>query len=157
MAKRLHTIEERLREYSIPEPNSGCQLWTGVLDGVGYGMVWVGHKKRGAHVVSWELENGRPVAPGMLICHHCDVRCCINAAHLFEGTPAANTRDMMEKGRYVPTVTAGESHYMAKLSDDAVRAIRVDSRDSRIVAAEYDIHRSVVYKVRSRKAWGHVI
>jgi hypothetical protein len=37
----------------------------------------------------------------MFACHHCDNPPCVNPEHLYEGTPADNTRDMMTRGRQV--------------------------------------------------------
>ena len=37
--------------------------------------------------------------PGMQICHHCDIRTCMNPAHLFEGTYHDNMRDARHKNR----------------------------------------------------------
>jgi len=46
---------------------------------------------------------------GMLVCHHCDNKRCINPDHLFVGTAKDNTVDMIKKGRYVNGFT-GRKH-----------------------------------------------
>jgi hypothetical protein len=53
------------------------------------------------HRVALEEKLGRPIRPGMFACHHCDNPPCVNPEHLYEGTPADNTRDMMTRGRQV--------------------------------------------------------
>ena len=40
-----------------------------------------------------------PLSKTDMVCHSCDVRACINPEHLFVGSAADNTRDMMLKGR----------------------------------------------------------
>ena len=75
----------------IPEPNTGCWLWLGFISPDGYGT-------RLAHRRAWELARG-PIPDGMLVCHRCDVRHCVNPDHLFLGTHLDNMRDMIRKGR----------------------------------------------------------
>lgn len=86
---------------SIPDNRDGCWLWTGGKSKVGYGMIREG--RRGtplilAHRFSYELLVG-PIPDGLLACHKCDVRNCVNPQHIFIGTHADNTADMMRKGR----------------------------------------------------------
>lgn len=93
------TITERLDKYTIPEPNTGCFLWIGPLNSDGYGALTIEKRVCRAHRLAYEAVNGA-IADGMFICHRCDVRHCVNPAHLFLGTAADNNHDMMRKGRH---------------------------------------------------------
>ena len=53
-----------------------------------------------AHRLVRSHKLGRPVKPGYFACHSCDDRGCINPDHLWEGTPADNSRDVIEKNRF---------------------------------------------------------
>ena len=65
----------------VPEPNSGCLIWTGMISVKGYGRIIVDGRYIGAHRVAFELANG-PLPQGMVPDHKCKVRCCINPRHM---------------------------------------------------------------------------
>ena len=81
------------------ESYGGCWRWIRARDTGGYGRIRVGNGYMGAHRFSWEIHRG-PIPEGMLVCHKCDVPCCVNPEHLFIGTTFDNSVDKMRKGRY---------------------------------------------------------
>jgi hypothetical protein len=56
----------------------GCWLWQGRVDAAGYGRIWLDTY---AHREAWERANG-PIPPGLTIDHICEVKTCVNPAHL---------------------------------------------------------------------------
>ncbi len=141
-------IERFHQKYEVA-PN-GCWEWTASLSRYGYGQLRTGTVKEGgrtmtkAHRFSWELHNG-PIPKGLAVCHKCDNRKCVNPEHLFLGTNADNTADMMAKGRGA----RGERHGNHKLTDDDVVRIRAlaGSMLQREIAARFGVNQQTVSKI----------
>jgi hypothetical protein len=130
-----------------------CWLWRGSSFWDGYGQVTSGGKLRRAHRVAWEKANG-DIPPGMFVCHTCDVPLCCRPDHLFLGTPADNSRDMVEKGRSAPT--AGELNPNCKLSWSKVDEIRVLHRDRtpmKDLSRQFGVSVSTLEKICGGKIW----
>lgn len=107
---RLETANARFDRMYIPEPNSGCWIWIGACpDPPGYGRINILGEIIGTHRFSYERFIG-PIPEGMLVCHKCDTRCCVNPDHFFLGDHAANGRDASQKGR----LCAGQRHYLGR-------------------------------------------
>lgn len=97
---------------------AGCFEWQGRRDRDGYGEMVIDGKQKKAHRVSYEAFR-KPIPSGLLACHHCDNRRCINPAHLFLGTHKDNADDAVSKHR----IASGEKRCNAKLNDELVREI----------------------------------
>lgn len=153
--KRLHEAE-RLEAYSMPEPNSGCQLWIGWTNPRGYGVFYDDRRKqRLAHRASW--EHHRWSIPGdLFVCHKCDVRSCINPDHLFLGTTQDNTADMVRKGRHRFTVRCGEDHASSRFTNEQISYIRRSHDRNGALAKEFAVVASLISQIRSGKRWAHI-
>lgn len=134
-----------------PDPNTGCWLWTGGLFGNGYGHV-VGRDGRGsAHRFAYTHFRG-PIPSGLVVCHTCDVRACVNPDHLFLGTQADNVADRNQKGRHA----RGERIGGAKLTAAQVLEIFQSSDCQRDLAARYGVEDKAIWRIRSGRRWAHV-
>lgn len=146
-------VNRRFDEKYIPEPNSGCWLWTAYVCPRGYGSISPSHHTIvSAHRFSYERYVG-PIPPGLHVCHKCDVPSCVNPDHLFVGTNAENRADSVRKGR----AARGERHGAARLTEADVLAIRRSDKTLREIAAEYGIARFTAWRVVHGRSWRHVI
>lgn len=168
-----------------PVLGTACWLWTGNADAYGYGVLRQtdGRTKLKTHRVAYELAHGS-IPPGQGVLHKCDVRRCVNPAHLFLGANADNVADMIAKGRQshgethsaalrraLPRgdahpyrrnpdlIRRGESHPGARLTEVAVRAIRTAGASGGAIpslAAQYGVSRRCIRDVLNRRRWSHV-
>lgn len=126
------------------DKSGDCWLWTGARTCYGYGAFFKTRQKPSiASRIAYELTHGT-IPSGLCVLHICDVRLCVNPAHLTLGTKSENTADRDRKGR----VSHGESHPNAKLSTYEVKELRA------LVAKGYTVNSlSRVFGIASSTAY----
>ena len=131
--------------------SDGCWIWRGAVNrgAGGYGWFRLDGEAQLAHRASWILHNG-PIPDGMHVLHKCDVRLCVNPAHLFLGTNADNVADKVGKGR----VSRGEGH-MGRFTEEQIRAMRASTGTTREIASRFETSSSYVSAVKRGKYWRH--
>jgi hypothetical protein len=106
----------------IPEPNTGCWIWTAPLSTHGYGWFRCNGKRVPAHRFSLEYHKG-PIPEGMNACHTCDNRWCVNPDHLYAGSQSENIRDCVARGRHNWQTTRREAQEAAKPALHSLKGI----------------------------------
>lgn len=152
MSCGLSVSERFWSKVAKAEPDD-CWLWKGHRDHGGYGRFTRDGRSATAHRTAWELANG-PVPGGLMVLHHCDVRACVNPAHLYVGTASDNMRDGVSRGGVCPPHGRGERNSNARLTDAQVAAIREERANGATqaaLAARYGVAPSTISRVVNGK------
>ena len=169
-----------------PELGS-CWLWVAGTTHNGYGnfsLGWNGPQVR-AHRFSWALHFGH-IPDGSQVLHACDVRRCVNPAHLWLGTNLDNRRDMTQKGRaakgtasgmythperrtygsrngaftHPERIPRGEGRPQARLTECAVRVMRREYAKglaTRVqLAARHQVSDRTISDALTGRTWSHI-
>lgn len=152
-------------------PRGNCWEWQARRHRQGYGQFTMNRggerwKTVLAHRVAWELTHGA-IPDGLDVLHHCDNPPCSRPIHLFLGTNADNSVDMVAKGRQskgdswpARRRAKGSQHYNATLNENIVRKIRrlyaKGNVSYQALADDCNVSAGAIYFAISRKTWKHV-
>lgn len=150
-------VEDRFWSKVNKTPGLGvgdCWLWTGRITDVGYGQFAESHRSSvSAHRFALQLSTGLLQPESVFACHSCDVRACVNPAHLFWGTSEDNQRDMTRKGRH----RWGENNGQAVLTEEQVIEIKqllADEQFSQAAIGEmYGVCQTTISRIKLGQSW----
>ena len=164
MIHSVESVRAKIERNTIPEPNSGCWLWTAyVPEEPGYGRIRTRSTgaSESAHRASFQVYKG-PIPAGMMVCHKCDVRSCVNPDHLFLGSASDNMRDAASKGRMKwksgekRNLPKGEAHPAARLTEQDVKFIRESPEPGLRLARRFGVANITISRIRRRIIWRSV-
>lgn len=133
----------------------GCWEWTGGRTASGYGTIRVGGRDAYAHRFAWAIAHGQ-WSRGCVL-HRCDNRLCVRPSHLFEGTRADNSRDMMAKRRHWSP--AGDFNPRARLRRSQINDIRNSlalGLSAESIGRAFGVSHQTIRDIASGRTWGHV-
>lgn len=107
-------------------------------------------KPLSAYRAAYILHKGE-IPDGLCVCHTCDNGLCVNPDHLWLGTYADNSRDMVKKGRGKSPEGLRNPH--ARLNPDIVREIRSSPLKGNQLAKKYGVSRAIIYDVLHGRSW----
>ena len=160
------TITERFWAYVHKLPgDDACWIWTGAgSKGGGYGRVSISGRFTTAHRAAWLLFRDEQLAPGNFVCHRCDNKRCVRPSHLFQGSAADNTRDMIVKGRgklWSGHSSPGEANGSAKLTEWQVRQIREELKRGMMtqtaIAKKYGVRQTAISAIKRGETWRETV
>ena len=129
-----------------------CWLWKGAITSLGYGNLKRNGKSIVAHRYAYEFAVG-PIPVGMEVCHHCDVRNCVNPDHLFLGTHQENVRDAENKGRMKHPDNSGANYGAAKFAWSDIYAIRYSGLPTKYFAAIFESPENHIRDIKNYRYW----
>jgi hypothetical protein len=154
--------QQRLQEHfwsRVDRSGDGCWLWQGTIGNRGYGRTSYQNRTIGAHRLAWIYARGH-IPDGQVVCHRCDNPPCVRPDHLFLGTFADNSADMVRKGRAV-NGPKGVTHPFAKFTEDQVREIRRRYASADVsthqLAREYGVGAMTIWRVATHRSYRSVI
>ena len=146
--RKHKTLHERLWAKITQGGPDDCWPWTGGTAGKGYGTLkklvdgkW---KTQYAHREVLIETSGSPPTPLSHALHSCDNPICCNPKHLSWGTNSINRREARDRLH---------NQGKQKLLPDQVERIRVDPRIYADIAADYNIHRDTVARIKQNRSW----
>ncbi len=150
-----------LRFWEKVKIGDGCWEWAGAKVSKGYGNFWVGPQRnsppKSAHRVAWELVYGNIPANKPNVLHHCDNPPCVRPSHLFVGTVADNSRDMIIKGR--DRHLRGEACHSANFTAEDVHVIKARlaaGETQAAIARSLGVPTQYIIWIARGKTWKHV-
>ena len=101
VSRSLHTLRDRVEgKVDRGYHPKGCWIWSGAVDGDGYGQIYPGAGQgspKKVHRLAWAWANMCPMPPGrLMIDHKCHNPPCVNPYHLRLVTRKQNTENLAQ-------------------------------------------------------------
>lgn len=128
-------------------PEAGCWLWMGALSAEGKPYIYINGAVVPATRVIYPLFRNS-FDRKTILCHTCDIKCCVNPWHLYEGTKSSNTIDAIVRGQQ-----------KTKLSISQVIEIRTRYRagsNKTLLARDFGVSVRLIFDIVNNIKWKFV-
>lgn len=151
MSFRKSEIE---RFWENVEKKESCWEWNGNILKNGYGTISVNDKSTYVHRLSYLIHKGE-IPKGLLVCHTCDNRKCVNPEHFFLGNHKENFAGMINKDRHC----RGKRSPNHKLNDEdifKIRSLREEGKTYLEISKLFNVRPGSIRKIALRLSWKHI-
>lgn len=153
MVKSFNNLPFDYQNKIMPEPMSGCWIWTGSLSFNGYGRKRAPLPNPTANVVAVHREVYKmlvgPIPDGKQLDHLCRIRSCCNPSHLEPVTCQENIR-RGTKNQYTKATCCPQGH---PYSGENLVTYFKNGRECRLCRI---CKRAILRRWRARKGIGHI-
>ena len=147
----MQTAQEYILDRIEINPESECWEWQKAILANGYGIGWFWSKHWKAHRLSYTAFV-EIIPEGLVICHKCDNKVCVNPDHLFTGTQLDNVLDREKKGRGAK----GEDNGNSILNEPDVLEIKqrlANGEKGISIAKDFNVQPAAISKIKCGRSW----
>lgn len=145
-SKSIVSIKNRLFK-NINKDNAGCWLWTGAIDGGGYGSLRFNRKVEKVHRISAYVFFDFDLSSDKQILHHCDNPLCFNPEHLYIGDTSKNMKDRRNRDR------AGANHKLTKEDVYIIKQKICNGDIGRNIAKDFQVTEGTICDIKMGRIW----
>ena len=154
------TEADKKRFWDKVDKSGDCWLWTTGLQTKGYGQFELNRGKRTAHRLSYMLCIG-PIPTGLLVCHNCNVKHCVNPEHLYLATNQQNCQDAGKDGLLSHKNRKVKFPRNVKLSEKQLIYIRklfaTGNHFMSHLAGTYNVSDKTIADIVKEKSWKYLL
>jgi hypothetical protein len=114
----------------------------------GYGKMYIGGRKTGAHIIACAINNNCKFDIGKQAAHKCGFNLCVEPSHLYFATASENTADKFKHGTMV---TKLNEHQVLE-----IRRLAQNNIPQKELSEKYGMSDTQISRIVNRISWKHI-